>query len=89
MGRCGLVASAGALILGLNGAPIWRETDIGSVVLNIGPFLAGLGLIWSMVRSAREEWSPRGTTLGVWRETFSGFFFGGLLMLALYLRFGA
>ena len=85
----GLVAFASALILGLNDAPTWRQTGIGGVVLNAGPFLAGLGFGWSMIRSMQEEWSPQGTTLGALRETLSGFFFGGLLMLTLYLRFGA
>jgi hypothetical protein len=85
----GLAAFGGALVLGLNGAPAWRETGIGGAVLDIGAIFAGCGFVWSMAMSAREEWSPNGSSLGVVRETLSGFLFGGLLMLALYLRFGA
>ncbi len=85
----GIIAFAGALILGLNDAPIWRQTVIGSVVLNIGPLFAGCGFLWSMARGIREQWSPKGTELGLLRETVFGFLFGGLMMLTLYLRFGA
>ncbi len=83
------IAAGFALVLGLHGASAWRQTGGGQAVLNTLLIVAAIGFIRSFAKAVHQQWSSRGSFLGVVRETSLVFLAGGLVMLAMYFRWGA
>ena len=83
------VAATSATFIGLRGAETWRTTGEGQAVLNVLLAIAAIGFVRSFTRTVYQQWSAEGSFLGVLRETLFGFVTGGLLMLAMYFRWGA
>ncbi|WP_374598279.1 hypothetical protein [Brevundimonas sp.] len=83
-----VAAATSAMFIGLRGVDVWRTTGVGQVVLNVLLAIAAIGFFRSFARTFHHQWSAKGSFLGVLRETFFGFVTGGLLMLAMYLRWG-
>lgn len=81
------LASAGmAMFLGFRGAPIWRETSAGQTILNIVLIVTAFGFVRSCLMTSYQQWSPKGSFLGVWRETLFSFVTGGFLVVAMIWR---
>lgn len=76
------------VVLGALWGPAWRSSVIGQGVLNTLLVLAGVNVLVAFARSGAQQWSPKGSTLGLLRTSLWSVAALGLFALTLFWRFG-